>query len=77
MRRKKRSATEGYAFMFHGSYSSKEKAEAKARKRDGFLISRIPRGMRKRRYIVLTERVPFCCDSSIIVGTAMLSDRFI
>jgi len=31
---------EGYAYMFHGSYSSKEKAESKARKRDGFLISR-------------------------------------
>jgi hypothetical protein len=60
MKRKKRRPTgEGYAFIFHGSYSSKEKAEVKARKRDGFLISRIPRGMKKRRYIVLTERVPF------------------
>lgn len=49
----------GFVFMFHGSYSSKAKAEAKARKRDGFLISRVPRGMKKRRYIVLTERVPF------------------
>ena len=45
--------------MFHGSYNSKDKAEAKAKKRGGFLISRVPRGMRKRRYIVLTERVPF------------------
>ncbi|MGO9338424.1 MAG: hypothetical protein ACLPH3_23515 [Terracidiphilus sp.] len=59
MKRKKRPASEGYAFMFHGSFSSKEKAEAKTRKRGGFLISRIPRGMRKRRYIVLTEKVPF------------------
>jgi len=59
MKRKKRPAGEGYAFMFHGSYSSKEKAERKAQKRDGFLISRIPRGMKKRRYIVLSERVPF------------------
>ncbi len=59
MKRKKKSAGEGYAFTFHGSYSSKEKAENKARKRDGFLITRIPRGTRKRRYIVLTERVPF------------------
>jgi hypothetical protein len=59
MKRKKKPAGEGYAFTFHGSYSSKEKAESKARKRGGFLISRIPRGMKKRRFIVLTERVPF------------------
>ena len=59
MKRKKRPAGEGYAFTVHGSYSSKEKAERKAQKRDGFLISRIPRGMKKRRYIVLSERVPF------------------
>jgi len=58
-RKKKRPATEGYAYTFHGSFSSKEKAENKALKRDGFLISRVPRGMKKRRYIVLTERVPF------------------
>jgi len=59
MKHKTKPAGEGYAFMFHGSYSSKSKAEAKARKRDGFFISRVPRGMRKRRYIVLTERVQF------------------
>jgi len=59
MKRKKRSATEGYAYTFHGSYCSKARAEDKAKKRDGFLISRVPRGMKKRRYIVLTERVPF------------------
>ena len=58
-RKKKRPATEGYAYTSHGSFSSKEKAENKARKRDGFLISRVPRGMKTRRYIVLTERVPF------------------
>jgi hypothetical protein len=58
MKRKKKTAGEGYSYMFHGSYTSKQKAEAKARKRDGFLISRVPRGM-KRRYIVLTPRVPF------------------
>jgi hypothetical protein len=59
MKKKRRPAGVGFVFMFHGSYSSKAKAEAKARKRDGFLISRVPRGMKKRRYIVLTERVPF------------------
>jgi hypothetical protein len=59
MKRKKKPAGDGYAFTFHGSYNSKEKAESKARKRDGFLISRIPRGTKRRRYIVLTERVPF------------------
>jgi hypothetical protein len=59
MKQKKRPATEGYAYTFHGSFSSKEKAESKARKRDGFLIIRVPRGMKKRRYIVFTERVPF------------------
>jgi len=59
MKRKKRPATEGYAYTFHGSFSSKAKAESKAKKRDGFLISRVPRGMNKRRYIVLTERMPF------------------
>lgn len=59
MKRKKKPAGEGYSFTFHGSYIAKEKAEAKARKRGGFLISRIPHGMKKRRYIVLSERVPF------------------
>lgn len=59
MKRRKRPAGDGFAFMFHGSFRDKAKAEAKAKRRGGFLISRIPRGMRKRRYIVLTERVPF------------------
>jgi hypothetical protein len=59
MKRPKRRAGEGFAYTFHGSYNSREKARAKASKRGGFLISRVPRGMRKRRYIVLTERVPF------------------
>lgn len=59
MKRKKKPAGEGFAYTFHGSYNSKQQAETKAKKRGGFLISRVPRGMRKRRYIVLTERVPF------------------
>lgn len=59
MKRGRKPASDGYAFTFHGSFSSKEKAERKAAKRGGFMISRIPRGMRKRRYIVLTEKVPF------------------
>lgn len=59
MKRRRKPAGEGFAFMFHGSYNSKDKAEAKAKKRGGFLIIRVPKGMRKRRYIVLTERVPF------------------
>jgi hypothetical protein len=59
MKRKRKPAGEGYAFMFHGSYTAKNKAEAKAKKREGFVISRVPRGTHKRRYIVLTERVPF------------------
>jgi hypothetical protein len=54
MKRKKRPAGEGYAFTFHGSFNSREKGESRARKRGGWLISRIPRGMKKRRYIVLT-----------------------
>jgi len=58
-RKKKHPATDGYAYTFHGSYSSKQKAESKAKKRDGFLISRVPRGTNKRRYIVLTEKIPF------------------
>lgn len=59
MKRKKKPATDGYAYTFHGSFTSKAKAKSKAKKRDGFLISRVPRGTNKRRYIVLTERVPF------------------
>jgi hypothetical protein len=59
MKRTKKKASEGYAYTFHGSYNIKARAEVKAKKRGGFFISRIPRGMRKRRYIVLTERVPF------------------
>lgn len=59
MKRKKKPAGEGYACTFHGSYSEKDKAQSKAKRRGGFVISRVPRGMSKRRYIVLTERVPF------------------
>jgi len=59
MKHKKKPATDGYAYSFHGSFTSKAKAESKAKKCDGFLISRVPRGTNKRRYIVLTERVPF------------------
>lgn len=59
MKRKRKPAGEGYAFAFHGSFTAKSKAEAKAQKRGGFVISRVPRGMKRRRYIVLTERVPF------------------
>lgn len=59
MKRRKKPATDGYAYTFHGSFTSKAKAESKAKKRDGFLISRVPRRTNKRRYIVLTERVPF------------------
>lgn len=58
-RHKGKHASEGYAFTFHGSYLDKQKAEAKAEKRKGFVISRVPRGMNRRRYIVLTERTPF------------------
>jgi hypothetical protein len=59
MKRKKKPAGQGYTYEFHGSYREKEKAERKARRRGGWLISRVPRGMSKRRYIVLTERTPF------------------
>lgn len=59
MKRRNRPAGEGYAFEFHGSYGTKTKAERKAKKRGGFVIVRVPRRMKRRRYIVLTERVPF------------------
>ena len=59
MKRKKKPAGEGYAYAFHGSFTEREKAERKAKRRGGWMISRIPRGMSQRRYIVLTERVPF------------------
>jgi len=59
MKRKKKPAGEGYAYEFHGSYNEKAKAERKAKRRGGWLISRVPRGTSKRRYIVLTEKVPF------------------
>ena len=58
-RKRKKPAGEGYAYMFHGSFTEKGRAERKAKKRGGWLISRVPRGMSKRRFIVLTERVPF------------------
>ena len=58
-KRKSKRASNGYAFTFHGAYSTKGDAEAKAQKRGGFFISRVPRGTHKRRYIVLTEKVPF------------------
>jgi hypothetical protein len=59
MKRRKKTAGDGYAYAFHGSYSEKAKAQSKAKRRGGWIISRVPRGMNKRRYIVLTERVPF------------------
>lgn len=52
-------ATNGYSFAFHGSFTAKDKAEAKAKRRGGFFISRVPRGTKRRRYIVMTEKVPF------------------
>ncbi len=58
-RKRKKPAGEGYAYMFHGSFSEKDRAERKAKRRGGWLISRVPRGMSQRRYIVLTERTPF------------------
>jgi hypothetical protein len=58
-RKKHKPAGEGYAYEFHGSYSEKSKAQSKAKKRGGWLISRVPRGTSKRRFIVLTEKVPF------------------
>ena len=59
MKRKKKPSGDGYAYTFHGSYSDKSKAQSKAKRRGGWLISRVPRGTSKRRYIVLTEQVPF------------------
>ena len=56
---KRRPAGEGYAYSFHGSYTDKAKAMAKARKRGGWVISRVPRLINKRRYIVIAESVPF------------------
>ena len=58
-KRTRKPASDGYAFTFHGSYTAKDKAEAKAKRRGGFIISRVPRGTSRRRYIVLTETVPF------------------
>lgn len=54
-----RRATEGMGYMFHGSFTSKAKAEAKARQRDGFFVSRKLPGRRGLRYVVMTERAPF------------------
>ncbi len=59
VKKQKKPASDGYAFSFHGSYLSKDAAQKKAKKRGGFVISRFPRGQRKRRYIVLAEQVPF------------------
>jgi len=56
---RRRPSSEGYAVSFHGSYRDKAPAENKAKKRGGFVISRVPRGTSKRRYIVCAERVPF------------------
>lgn len=59
MKKKHRPSGDGYAVTFHGSYNSKDKAIAKAKKRDGVVLSRLPRGMKRRRYIVITGKVPF------------------
>lgn len=58
-RKKKRTAGEGTYYSFYGAFTDKDKAERKAKKRGGFVISRVPRGQHKRRYIVLGEKVPF------------------
>jgi hypothetical protein len=54
-----RRATEGMGYMFHGSFTSKTKAEAKARARGGFFVSRKLPGRQGIRYVVMTERAPF------------------
>jgi hypothetical protein len=46
-------------YMFHGSFTSKTKAEAKARARGGFFVSRKLPGRQGIRYVVMTERAPF------------------
>lgn len=58
-KKRRRGAGEGTFYSFHGAFTNKEKAEAKAKKARGFVISRVPRGQNKRRYIVLGEKVPF------------------
>lgn len=58
-KRTRKPATDGFAYSFHGSYRNKEDAAKKAKKRGGFVISRVPYGSNKRRYIVLAESVPF------------------
>jgi hypothetical protein len=62
-RRRKNYPTEGTYVEFHGSYSSKGRAVAKARTvkgkyGKGWIKEVRPRGM-GRRYVVMTERVPF------------------
>lgn len=58
-KKRKEKATEGFAFMFHGSFGTRENAKKKAKKRKGFVISRKVPGMKGLRYIVMTQRAPF------------------
>ena len=60
---RKRNYGDGYAFEFHGSFTSKTKAEAKARKVGGFTVSRkVFHGPSGLRHVVMKQRdssVPF------------------
>jgi hypothetical protein len=61
---RKRRATQGMGYDFHGAFASKADALAKARRRKGWVVKRWMRGQSKPRYVVLTntrysEKVPF------------------
>lgn len=47
----------GLYYSFHGAFSDKARAEAKARERGGWVLKRTIRG--RRRHIVPGEKVPF------------------
>lgn len=60
---RRRNFGDGYAYEFHGSFTSKAAAEKKARKVGGWMVSRkVFHGASGLRYVVMTQRagnVPF------------------
>jgi hypothetical protein len=57
-KRRKKRASAGLGYMFHGAFTSLAAADRRAKKRKGFVLKRTLPG-RGRRYIVMTERAPF------------------
>lgn len=57
--KRRKLAGDGVYFGFHGSFTSREKAEKRARSRGGFYLSRAIPGMGRRYVVMVKKESPF------------------